>query len=1003
MKKNLFLLLFFCSLIFQLSAQVQVTAPANGMRDERENLYAFVNATIFIDYQTKITNATLVIRNGKVESVGVSVNIPKGATKIDLQGKFIYPAFIDLDSDVGMPVIKKQGGGGFGRESFESEKKGAYAWNDAVKAEINAQDVFTPNEAIASELRKLGFANVLTHHHDGLIRGTGAFIHLKNAKAQELILNGKASSHFSLDKGSSQQTYPFSLMGFFAVIRQTYLDADWYSNLKEKKEYNLSLEAFNQAKNLPAIFETNHRLHALRVDKMGDEFGVQYIIKGKGDEYQRLQEIKNTNASFIIPVNFPEPYDVTDVIDASMVSLEEMKHWELAASNAFQLQKTGINFAFTSANLKNKADFLKNIRKTVEYGLDEKEALKALTFTPAKMVKMDNSVGSLKAGMFANFIIASENIFAKESILHETWITGQKYEHAQMPKENIGGSYNLTLGNQNYTFNIVGKPDNYTYSIEKPSDSLKVNVTFIRKDKMISMAFKLAKKGQEEKTGETRLSGWIDGKNMKGTGETPRGEVFNWQANYLKAIVDTTKTPKIETPKLELGKVIYPFVAFGNTEIPKSEDVLFKNATIWTNEKEGIVKNTDVLVKNGKIAQIGQNLSANGAKTIDATNKHLTSGIIDEHSHINLFSINEIQTISAEVRLHDAVDSEDIQMYRQLAGGTTAAQLLHGSANCIGGQSAVVKFKWGEQPANLLIPETNFIKFALGENVKNGNSGSFGRERYPQTRMGVEQVMDEAFQRAKDYQTLKNTKGAIFRKDLELETLVEILEKKRFITCHSYVQSEIIMLMRIAEKYGFVVNTFTHILEGYKVADKMAKHGAGASSFADWWAYKFEVKDAIPYNPALLMMNNVVTAINSDDAEMARRLNHEAAKSVKYGNVSEEDAWKTVTLNPAKLLHLDNKMGSVKVGKDADLVIWSDNPLSIYAKAEKTMIDGVFYFDRDKDMQQQSAMQKERARLIQKMQQAKAGGAMTQKPVFKKGRNFHCDSLAESEEHNHDH
>jgi imidazolonepropionase-like amidohydrolase len=987
---------------FFIKSFAQITAPINGMRDERERVFAFTNATIFTDYQTKITNAILVIKNGKIENIGTNITIPKGATIVDLQGKFIYPAFIELDSDWGMPAIKKGGFGGFGNEKFESERKGAFAWNDAVKAEINAEDIFTPNEQTASELRKLGFASVLTHQHDGLVRGTGAFVNLKNGKAQEIIINGKVSQHFSLDKGSSTQTYPFSLMGMFAVIKQTYLDAEWYANVKEKKEYNLSLEAFNKAKGLPSFFESNHRLHTLRIDKMGDEFGVQYIIRGKGDEYQRLQEIKNTNASFILPLNFPEPYEVTDPIDASMVSLEEMKHWELAPSNAALLQKAGVNFAFTSAMLKNKADFLKNIRKTIEYGLDEKEALKALTFNPAKMVKMENIVGSLKNGMLANFIITSENIFAKESILYETWVNGQKFEHTPLPNENIAGSYNLQLGSQTYTFNIIGKPESYTYTIEKQSDSLKINPTFIRKDKMITMAFKLAKKGKESLTGETRLSGWIDGKNMKGTGETPTGEIFNWQANFIKNLPDTTKAPKIENKPLELGKIIYPFVAFGNEEVPKKEDILFKNATIWTNEKEGILKNSDVLVKNGKIAQIGQNLNANGVKVIDATNKHLTSGIIDEHSHINLFSINEIQTVSAEVTLHDAVDSEDIQMYRQLAGGTTAAQLLHGSANCIGGQSAIVKFKWGEAPNQMLL-DTKFIKFALGENVKNGNAGSFGRERYPQTRMGVEQVMEEAFQRAKDYQTLKNTKGATFRKDLELETLVEILEKKRFITCHSYVQSEIIMLMRIAEKYGFTVNTFTHILEGYKVADKMAKHGAGASSFADWWAYKFEVKDAIPYNPALLLMNGVVTAINSDDAEMARRLNHEAAKAVKYGNVSEEEAWKMVTLNPAKLLHLEDRMGSVKVGKDADLVLWSDNPLSIYAKAEKTMIEGAFYFDREKDLQKQKDLQKERSRIIQKMQQAKESGMPTQKPTLKKVRNFHCDSLAEAEEHHHDH
>ncbi len=282
-----------------------------------------------------------------------------------------------------------------------------------------------------------------------------------------------------------------------------------------------------------------------------------------------------------------------------------------------------------------------------------------------------------------------------------------------------------------------------------------------------------------------------------------------------------------------------------------------------------------------------------------------------------------------------------------------------------------------------------FIKFALGENVK--QSGWTGSDRYPQTRMGVEEVFDDYFTRAREYGALKAS-GKPYRKDLDLETVWEILQSKRFITCHSYRQSEINMLMKVAERHGFRINTFTHILEGFKVADKMAKHGVGGSSFSDWWAYKYEVYDAIPQNGAIMHEQGVTVAFNSDDAEMARRLNQEAAKAVLFGGVSEEDALKFVTLNPAKLLRIDNRTGSLKAGKDADVVLWSDHPLSVYAKADMTFVDGIRFFDRQEDLKLRSQMQSERHRIIQKMIKEKQGGGRTQ-PVM--GRQsfklYHCD------------
>jgi imidazolonepropionase-like amidohydrolase len=424
---------------------------------------------------------------------------------------------------------------------------------------------------------------------------------------------------------------------------------------------------------------------------------------------------------------------------------------------------------------------------------------------------------------------------------------------------------------------------------------------------------------------------------------------------------------------------------------------------LWTNEAEGIITETDILVLNGKIEAIGTNLKPpSGIPVFDVKGKHVTSGIIDEHSHIAISKgVNEgSSTTSSEVRIGDVIDADDVNIYRHLSGGVTAVQQLHGSANTIGGQSSLIKLRWGKSPEDLKIQGApGFIKFALGENVKQSNWGDQNTIRYPQTRMGVEQLLYDAFSAAKKYK--ENQKNASknpkipFRRDLKLDALAEILEGKRFISCHSYVQSEINMLMHVADSMGFKVNTFTHILEGYKVADKMKKHGAGASTFSDWWAYKMEVKDAIPFNAALMQQHGLVVAINSDDAEMATRLNQEAAKTVKYGGLKETEAWKTVTLNPARLLHLDDKMGSLKIGKDADLVVWSGNPLKADSKAEKTFVDGELLFDISAQEALLKTMEEERRRILQKMLKAKQSGVPSVPIQVKTPHLWHCDDLGE--------
>jgi N-acetylglucosamine-6-phosphate deacetylase len=428
----------------------------------------------------------------------------------------------------------------------------------------------------------------------------------------------------------------------------------------------------------------------------------------------------------------------------------------------------------------------------------------------------------------------------------------------------------------------------------------------------------------------------------------------------------------------------YPYGEFGRAKLPEQADkLLVRGATIWTSGAQGNLENADLYIEKGKIKQVGQNITAPADATIiNANGKHVTAGLIDCHSHSAAAgSVNETgQAITAEVRIGDIIDSDDIGIYRELAGGLTAANVLHGSANPIGGQNQVIKLRWGALPEEMkfegAIPG---IKFALGENVKQSNWGERYTTRYPQTRQGVEQIIRDEFQAARDYKKSwddfkSGARKIPPRRDLQTETLLEILEGKRLVHSHSYRQDEILMLVRIADDFGFKIGTFHHVLEGYKVAEALAKHGAGASMFSDWWAYKMEVIDAIPYCGALMHDAGVVVSFNSDSDEQARRMNTEAAKAVKYGGVSPQDALKFVTLNPAKQLRIDNRVGSLEAGKDADFVIWSGDPLSTYSICEQTWIDGRKYFDRNEDKAMREENQKQRATIVQKVLSAKSDG-----------------------------
>ncbi len=1019
-----FKLLLLGSLVGLCSLQAQVTFPENGISDPRHGHYAFTNATVVKDATTTLTNATLVIKDGRITAVGSGLKVPAGAVEIDCKGKFIYPSFIDIYSDYGTPQrTTVAGGGGFNfnqAPQLETAVKGPYGWNQAIKSDVDVYKVFAVNDATAKPLREAGFGSVLTHVKDGVARGTGAVVTLANEKENLVIIKEKASANYSFNKGTSTQSYPSSKMGYIAMMRQTFLDAAWYKTKPYLEGFNATLQSWNDNQSLPQIFEANDKWDDVRADKIGDEFGVQYIIKAGQNEYQRIKEMKATNATFILPLNFPQAQDVEDPNDARFVSINDMKHWELAPTNAAAFEKAGIPFCLTTADLRSVTTFWSSLRKAMEYGLSENKVMEALTKTPATTLGVYDKVGSLDAGKLGNFLITNGPLFNEKTIILQNWVQGIKY-NVKDDAASAAGTYALNVntpsGTEKYTLDVKSASSVTMFA----KDTLNSKFTFDGKQVKINFAPMPRRQRPATTPGQTpdttrrpgggfpgggfgrgvgttdqtlpvtatRLSGISNGTEWNGTGTDSLGNSLTWTATLVKlAEAKPDSAKKKEIPAV--GKVVYPFEPFGwnDTEKPKQETILIKNATVWTNENEGVLQNADVLIKDGKISAVGKNLSDASARVIDGTGKHVTAGIIDEHSHIAAASINEgAQSVTSEVRIADNLNPDDINIYRQLSGGVTTSHILHGSANVIGGQTQLIKLRWGANDEDLKFKGwPGQIKFALGENVKRS---SFqipgGNNRYPDTRMGVEQVLEDAFTRAKDYQKewktfndAKDKKGLnIPRRDLELDALVEILEKKRFITCHSYVQSEINMAMQVANKMGYTVNTFTHILEGYKVADKMLKHGSYVSTFSDWWAYKMEVEDAIPYNAAIMQKVGLTVAINSDDAEMARRLNQEAGKIVKYGGVTEEEALKMVTLNPAKMLHVDNKVGSLKVGKDGDVVLWSDNPLSIYAKSLYTIVDGTVYFDRMKDEQLQKEVDAERLRLVRKMNGEKRSGVPT--------------------------
>ncbi|MEM7229316.1 MAG: amidohydrolase family protein [Planctomycetota bacterium] len=967
----------FASLI-TLSAAGQ-SGPVNGMRPADLRHHAITNATVMTEPGRTIENATIVMKDGVITAVGSDMTPPPGARVWDGEGMMVYAGLIDAALQI---------------EMKGPERTVASHWNTRVHPAWRIADTDGPEESLRKTMRDLGFTAAAVYPSNGAFRGTGAVLALSDEPQHLLAYDEDSAMAIALDYsgGWSDRTYPASAMGAVALIRQTLYDAQWHVNCQRVYEtFPAGNEPPIRADALAALVDvvehrqrivtpTRDEHELLRAIAVFREFDLSPEFIGSGSEYRRLPEIAGAAYPIVLPLNFPKRPEITDPSTADQVSLRTMQHWEQAPTNPRRLIRAGIDVALTTEKLKKRTDFHARLRTAIQHGLTEAEALAALTTTPARMLGLNQTMGTIETGKVANLVVCDGSLFGKDTKIIETWINGRRYEKEPRGETHIESVVGFTLP-------ALGIVHEATLDTRKKKLAVTIDdETTIKASNVSVMSDRLSAVIDgtvADIEGYIVLSGTITADGVDGKAVLPGGQRIALAMTVAapaddedadaEAGDDDAADDDFEMPADEIR---YPLGAYGVAHVPAPVSVLVRNATIWTGGDNGILEDAWLYIDDGTVQGIGSGLGGptSADVVIDADGKHITPGLIDCHSHTGITGgVNEwTQANSAEVRIGDCINPDDINWYRQLAGGLTAANQLHGSANPIGGQNSVVKLRWGQTADGFRVDDAlPGIKFALGENVKRSEN------RYPDTRMGVESFIRDAFTAARDYESEWNrynrlAAGARARtmppqRDLELETLVEILNGERIIHCHSYRQDEILALIRIADDFGFTIGTFQHVLEGYKVADDIARHGAGGSSFSDWWMYKVEVMDAIPHNGALMTEVGVLTTFNSDSNELARRMNIEAAKGVRYGGMDPHEALRLVSYNAAAQLRVDHRMGSLEVGKDGDFVVWSADPLSVYAKCEQTWIEGAKYFDIEDDRRMRDEVLAERQRLVQKI------------------------------------
>jgi imidazolonepropionase-like amidohydrolase len=944
--------------LFAATADSQ-TARVVGIRDHTPAVFALTGARIVTSPESQIRRGTLVVRDGVIEALGRRAQIPADAWVVDLGGKTIYPGFIDVYSRYGLP------------ETMARDEH--IHWNPQIRSHYRGVADFKPDASQASALRSRGFVAVQSVPAHGLIRGSSTVVSLGDGDANRQIVRPAVVQGLSFRRWESgTEGYPTSMMGSVALLRQTFLDARWYEAAQQafadhpglpRPETNRALDALAAAigQGTPFLIETEDENCLFRAAALAREFDLTLWVRGSGKEYHRMQAVRKTHLPVVVPLNFPKAPEVGTPEAAMTVSLEALRHWSLAPENPVRLVEAGVPIVLTSHG--SGSDFLKNLRAAVERGLAPCEALAALTVRPAEMLGIGHRYGTLENDKAASFFVTDGDLFDPLTKITEVWVDGRRFG-IEAPVEDPRGRWELdgVADLRGAVLQIKGTISRLQGEIQYEDKTARLDQLKLDGPRL-TMRFPGDAIGRK---GLYRLSANLGTSQLLGAGETSLGDFFTWIATRVEAAEPEEQKPPTPGPVLDLPDR-FPSMEYGVAETPEQpKAVLIKNATIWTQGPDGLLVQADLLVTRGVITRTGRDIAApQDAVVIDASGRHVTPGLIDPHLHTSILGgVNETgDAVTAETRISDVLNGDNVWIYRLLAGGITSAALLHGSANPIGGQNAVIKMRWGQLPEQLLIQDAApGLKLALGENVKRASN------RFPNTRQGTEQVLRDALQAAVEYgqaieRHAQQPQGLPVRRDLQLEAILEVIRGQRRAHVHAYRQDEMLMMMRLAEDFGFAVASFEHTLEGYKIAEELREHGAAAVVWTDWSSFKVEAQDGILYNARLLNDVGVLTSLHSDNTQLATRMNWEAAKTVRTG-VGEIEAMNFITLHPAKIVGIEHRTGSLESGKDADFVIWSGHPLSSFSIPVQTWVDGRKYFDREEDLRRQEEVKRERARIM---------------------------------------
>jgi len=963
--------------VLGLTTTLGLLAQQPAIGPKSANRIWIQGATVHTAPGSTLENASVLVIAGQITYVGTAPKDTLRSLKIDGRNRHVYASFVHAHFSTGMNLEKTEYDPG---PNPESQKEALLFWpNDAVHAERWSGNHWTPNGEELKTWWKAGFGYAVPVLDEGLIQGRFPAMSLGGPRAVPEPLMYEAALGFSFNKGQSKQDYPSSLPGAAATLRQFLVDAQYAESHPEYQRHRRSLDPYNAAKTRPHFVQSPSAWDIPLWKQLLPNRNLVFVDYGEAYELDNADLSKGDRILF--HCEMPSVPEVRDPILLARTDLMELKRWEQRYAIPANLVARGIQLALNPGE---KAEgFDKICHEFLRHGLSTDQLLSALTTQPAAWLGLEKKIGKKKPGFRAGLIITANPLGHEQGLQTEGIVLEGEY----LP---------LIASAERRTLNF--KP------VQVELDSLAFVYTETGGKAFIEVAGK--KIEPETEAGGSLIFEWPKSENRLYFPRWYAGlSSLQVELTFLDAFGavnsipysveilnnQTNKTEESQNKNPEISVEIYrPFHAFGYSanDQPEQKDLVVRSAMVWTGQPAAVIE-TDVYIKKGKIAGLGKDLTVpKGTMEINGKGKHLTAGIIDEHSHIALRNgVNESgSAISAEVRMKDGLNPSDPGIYRQLASGVTATQLLHGSANPIGGQSALIRMKWGASASNMLMPEAPaFNKFALGENVKQSNWGERFTLRYPQTRLGVQTFIREQFLKAKNPEPGPPS--------LRYEILNEILAGKRNITCHSYVSSEILMLMQLADSMGFKIRTFTHVLEGYKVAKEMAAHGAAGSTFSDWWAYKAEVNDAIPYNAAIMHKAGIITALNSDDEAMGTRLNLEAAKMVRYGNISEVEAWNMVTLNPAKMLGIDKKVGSIELGKDADLVLWNGHPMMAASVPEFTWIEGFDYFTLERHSRMLKRNEAETKRLGPILLKAISNGEKPEERPYKTFKSYHCEDL----------